>query len=497
MQKTVCNNSNTNKECYPFQFGTQNNIKLSLRKVCRKQTRRVVRVKYVDHQDRETGKAKARDLYPAYEANDPKEGPFPVRNPGNYPPASVHSEEDQPTKEPTEEFDPLRDGPLRFLGYANELGEAFAAWLPPGGVPLSYAVAIAYVLTDTFDKGRKAIQVASKDLTQQSPTNEGVNYKMLVNILGGERALDTVVWQLLASVAIPGATIHFIVAITHYVLTTVLGLDQNQAADQTLLQSYIATMATVLNTDAETVLKYVLKSVPTMVGLTAIPFIVHPIDNGVHAVLNHTLRPAMRVFICDNAKGQESGLEVCSLDSMGTDFPMLKGQGPFGKIGENMISRSNLGSIDEDVQFWDAITEKSANDQQAEKQTTLLNGNPPQSQPADRKITSTSKTQEQSVSGISSPSQFSNLDQNSSSQSNVYKFVSNQSQDSSLNFEDCEIDSCGLLCQYRRSRDQGRYHGTVSGAIAHAAIVVVPIGAVLIWSHLHAHMAQVQFESLL
>ncbi len=34
------------------------------------------------------------------------------------------------------EYDPLRDGPLRYLGYANELGEAFAAWLFAGGVPL-------------------------------------------------------------------------------------------------------------------------------------------------------------------------------------------------------------------------------------------------------------------------------------------------------------------------------------------------------------------------
>lgn len=37
------------------------------------------------------------------------------------------------------EYDPLRDGPLRYLGYANELGEAFAAWLFPGGVPLRWA----------------------------------------------------------------------------------------------------------------------------------------------------------------------------------------------------------------------------------------------------------------------------------------------------------------------------------------------------------------------
>lgn len=38
-----------------------------------------------------------------------------------------------------------RDTPVRFCGYANEVGEAFAAWLPAGGVPLSYAIAILYV----------------------------------------------------------------------------------------------------------------------------------------------------------------------------------------------------------------------------------------------------------------------------------------------------------------------------------------------------------------
>ena len=43
----------------------------------------------------------------------------------------------------------------------------------------------------------------------------------------------------------------------------------------------------------------------------AIPFIVHPIDAGVHAVLNATLRPAMRRYICDQAGGREAGLLIC------------------------------------------------------------------------------------------------------------------------------------------------------------------------------------------
>lgn len=35
-----------------------------------------------------------------------------------------------------------------------------------------------------------------------------------------------------------------------------------------------------------------------MMGLAAIPFIVHPIDEGVHGVLDLTLRPLMRGVIC-------------------------------------------------------------------------------------------------------------------------------------------------------------------------------------------------------
>ena len=43
----------------------------------------------------------------------------------------------------------------------------------------------------------------------------------------------------------------------------------------------------------------------------AIPFIVHPIDAAVHALLNATLRPALRRYICDAAGGAQAGLVVC------------------------------------------------------------------------------------------------------------------------------------------------------------------------------------------
>lgn len=39
------------------------------------------------------------------------------------------------------EVDLWRDTPVRYCGYANEVGEAFAAFLPGWGVPASYVAA--------------------------------------------------------------------------------------------------------------------------------------------------------------------------------------------------------------------------------------------------------------------------------------------------------------------------------------------------------------------
>ena len=49
-----------------------------------------------------------------------------------------------------------------------ECSEAFNAWLPSGGVPLSYAIAIMYVLVDTYDKGSTARKQAEVQLAKKS-----------------------------------------------------------------------------------------------------------------------------------------------------------------------------------------------------------------------------------------------------------------------------------------------------------------------------------------
>ena len=47
------------------------------------------------------------------------------------------------------EVDIYRDTPLRYLGYANEVGEAFRALVHVNWVKLSYGVASVYVVRKT------------------------------------------------------------------------------------------------------------------------------------------------------------------------------------------------------------------------------------------------------------------------------------------------------------------------------------------------------------
>lgn len=57
----------------------------------------------------------------------------------------------------------------------SQCREAFAAWLPGWGVPFSYAVAIAYVLTDTADKGAKAYRTSDSELSANPAIPTEVN----------------------------------------------------------------------------------------------------------------------------------------------------------------------------------------------------------------------------------------------------------------------------------------------------------------------------------
>lgn len=146
------------------------------------------------------------------------------------------------------EVDIFRDTPVRLLGYANEVGEAFRSLVRVSVVRLSYAVASAYVVADTTDKVLKVDKLKCSDAKDHR--------KRQLNT-----AVDTLVWQALASVIIPGFTINRVCALSLFLLKRYSSLPLNTR-----------------------------KWTTTGIGLGCIPFIVSPIDHGVHILMNKTLR---------------------------------------------------------------------------------------------------------------------------------------------------------------------------------------------------------------
>jgi|EP00945_MAST-04E_sp_MAST-4E-sp1_P003441 fission process protein 1 len=137
--------------------------------------------------------------------------------------------------------DLYRDTPVRYLGYANELGEAFRPIVPKLLVP-SYCVSFGYVFADTIDKAKKA-------------NNSGKSSGEVT-----KAAADTLLWQSFASVIIPGFVIHKVV-------------------DAVKWTGEKAKFSPALRRWA-----------PTAIGLSAIPFIIHPIDHFVDYAMDNTVR---------------------------------------------------------------------------------------------------------------------------------------------------------------------------------------------------------------
>lgn len=111
----------------------------------------------------------------------------------------------------------------------------------------TYGVATLYVLADTGDKVLRAYK-----------RNEGDEKRTIRTVYAGS---DVLLWQMLASVIIPGFTINRICWATYKVLKETTKIHKNP-------RNYIV----------------------TAVGLTAIPFIIHPIDSLVDKILDNTIR---------------------------------------------------------------------------------------------------------------------------------------------------------------------------------------------------------------
>eukprot|EP01134_Creolimax_fragrantissima_P004163 CFRG4163T1 len=155
-----------------------------------------------------------------------------------------------------QKFDMFRDSYLRYLGYTNEIGESFKAFLPRWAYIGTYAVASTYVVLDAVDKGTTAYHSANETVRVASAVT-GV--------------VDTGLWQSFASVIIPGVFINRLCSTTMFAVT--------RLAPQLKGRTH--------------------KGITTAVGLLSIPFIIKPIDHFVEASMSQYVRPplhnAMRV----------------------------------------------------------------------------------------------------------------------------------------------------------------------------------------------------------
>ena len=151
---------------------------------------------------------------------------------------------EEPSEEGAEDgaVDIYRDTLLRYLGYANEVGEAFRPLVPVEFVYISYVAAISYILADTFDKGKKGVDAGG----------------VVSGTLGG---LDCFKWQMLASVIFPSFCINRLVFLLE-------SLQEANSLPDLLMASWV----------------------PTAAGLIAIPLIILPLDTLAHFVMNQSFR---------------------------------------------------------------------------------------------------------------------------------------------------------------------------------------------------------------
>lgn len=139
--------------------------------------------------------------------------------------------------------DPYRETSVRYMGYTNEVGEVLGDFLPDWGLPASYCVAAIYILFDTLDKGQNAYD--------EAPVGERLEETLVTSV-------ETLTWQIFASIVWPGGVIKCIYKIVEY----------------------------ITHSDS--------RYLPTLVTIAMIPMIVRPIDTTVDIFMEKTLSKKIR-----------------------------------------------------------------------------------------------------------------------------------------------------------------------------------------------------------
>jgi len=151
-------------------------------------------------------------------------------------------------------IDYFRDTPIRFVGYANEVGESFRHLIHVRYVRFSYFIGSSYCVLDALSKA-----VESKPKPDQIETGKS-GARVAV-----ETFVENLVWQGLASVVIPGFTINRICWLS--TLFVQRGLRNVISVSK---QKYLV----------------------TGIGLSSIPYIIKPID----MLVDHIVEKASRDY---------------------------------------------------------------------------------------------------------------------------------------------------------------------------------------------------------
>jgi hypothetical protein len=139
-------------------------------------------------------------------------------------------------------LDPYRETSLRYIGYANEIGEALENYLPDWGLPASYCVTGSYVLFDTLDKSQQTYETSDEKKLEET---------LFITT-------ETLCWHLFASYYWPGGVIGFVVNTIKFLS----GTDNN--------------------------------SIPTVMSILMIPYIIRPIDEIVDKLVENIISKLIR-----------------------------------------------------------------------------------------------------------------------------------------------------------------------------------------------------------
>ena len=183
--------------------------------------------------------------------------------------AATTNSKEEPTTDKSEQSPPpshniFRDSALRYAGYANEIGESFRYQIPRLVVP-TYVIAGTYVVADAISTGHETWQ----NSTRQQGTNDGNSNNTTVWQDTVYATADTLLWQTLASVVVPGATINLVVKASRF---AVHRINIRGSPPHILLPVMVA------------------KWLPTVIGIGSIPLIVQPIDHTIDYILDNSTR---------------------------------------------------------------------------------------------------------------------------------------------------------------------------------------------------------------